>query len=89
MMALVFAFLLGIGNFAAHKAVINSGHPLIAQVPWFFTLLGGRFSLLLEFVMLLGTMLMVADGATGWAWFYAVYSAVNFASAWLILTGRI
>ena len=27
--------------------------------------------------------------AQGWAWFYALYSAVNAASAWLILSGRI
>lgn len=88
-MVIVIAFLLGIGNFAAHKAVLESRHPILDQVPWFFTLLGGRFSLLLEFVMLLGTMLMVADGAASWAWFYAAYSAVNFTSAWLILSGRI
>lgn len=88
-MAIMIAFLLGIGNFAAHKAVLESGHPIIAQVPWFFNLLGGRFSLLVEFAMLLGTLLMVAQGETGWAWFYGAYSAVNFASAWLILTGRI
>jgi hypothetical protein len=88
-MALILAFFLGIGNFAAHKAVLESRHPILAQVPWFFALLGGRFSLLVEFVMLAGTMLMIASGATGWAWFYAAYSGVNFASAWLILSGRI
>jgi hypothetical protein len=88
-MVLFLAFLLGIGNFAAHKAVIESRHPILAQVPWFFTLLGGRFSLLVEFAMLVGTMLMIGNGATGWAWFYAAYSGMNFASAWLILSGRI
>ena len=87
--AIVLAFLLGIGNFAAHKAVLESRHPILEQVPWFFTLLGGRFSLLVEFAMLLGTMLLVSTGAIGWAWFYALYSAVNFTSAWLIVSGRI
>lgn len=82
-------FLLGIGNFALHRAVLNSRHPLLAQVPWLFGPLGGRFSLLVEFVMLLGAMLMVAGGSAGWAWFYAAYSALNASSAWLILTGRI
>ncbi len=88
-MAIVFAFLLGIGNFAAHKAVLESRHPILEQVPWFFTLLGGRFSLLVEFGMLLGTLLMVSTGATGWAWFYGFYSLVNFASAWMIVSGKI
>lgn len=67
-MAIFFLFLLGIGNFAMHKAVLESGHALLGQVPWFFHLLGGRFSLLVEFLMLLGTMLMVAQGSAGWAW---------------------
>jgi hypothetical protein len=34
-------------------------------------------------------MLMVSGGSAGWAWFYAGYSAVNSASAWLILSGRV
>ncbi len=88
-MFVALTFLLGIGNFAVHRAVLNSGHPLLAQVPWLFQLLGGRLSLLIEFAMLLGTMLMVSDGSAGWAWFYAGYSAVNAGSAWMILSGRI
>jgi len=87
--AIFFLFLLGIGNFAMHKAVLESGHALLGQVPWFFHLLGGRFSLLVEFLMLLGTMLMVSQGSTGWAWGYAVYSVVNSLSVWLIMSGRI
>ena len=88
-MALIFVFLLGIGNFAVHKMVLSSRHPLLGQVPWFFNMLGGRFSLGLEFAMLLGALLMVHQGAGEWAWFYAGYSLVNLASAWLILSGRI
>lgn len=88
-MALIIAFFLGIANFAAHRAVLESGHPFLAQVPWFFHSLGGRFSLLVEFVMLLGSMLMIGGGSTGWAWFYAIYSISNGVSAWLIVTRRI
>jgi len=88
-MAILTLFLLGIANFAMHKAVLESGHPLLGQVPWFFHLLGGRFSLGVEFVMLLGSMAMVADGSTGWAWGYAAYSGLNGLSAWLILTDRV
>lgn len=88
-MFVVLTFLLGIGNFAVHRAVLNSGHPLLGHVPWLFRMMGGRFSLMIEFIMLLGAMLMVSGGSNGWAWFYAGYSAVNAGSAWLILSGRV
>jgi hypothetical protein len=88
-MAVILVFLLGIGNFAVHKAVLESRHPLLGRVPGFFNLLGGRFSLGLEFVMLLGALLMVNRGAGVWALFYTGYSLVNLGSAWLILSRRI
>jgi len=88
-MAIFLLFVLGIANFAMHKAVLESRHPLLGRVPWFFHLLGGRFSLLVEFLMLLAAMLMVAAGSAGWAWIYAAYSAANVLGAWLILTGRV
>jgi hypothetical protein len=88
-MGLILAFFCGIANFAMHKAVVESGHPLLAQVPWLFYAQGGRFGLGIEFIMLLGAMLMIAGGSTGWALGYGVYSLVNAASAWLILSRRI
>lgn len=88
-MAILIMFLLGIANFAAHKAVLESGHPLLGQMPWFVHLLGGRASFVVEFLMLLGAMLMVASGAVGWAWGYGVYTLLNGLSAWLILSGRV
>ena len=88
-MAILLLFLLGVANFAMHKAVLESGHPLLGQMPWFIHLLGGRFSLLVEFFMLLGAMLMAAQGSALWAWGYAIYSGLNAISAWLILSGRV
>ena len=88
-MALFFCFLLGIANFALHRAVLDSGHPVLAQVGWLFRSLGGRGSLVAEFVLLTGTMLLVARGTSAWAWGYAVYSASNALSAWLILNGKV
>ena len=88
-MAIVLLFLLGVANFAMHKAVLESGHPLLGQTPWFVHMLGGRFSLGVEFLMLLGAMLMVDTGALGWAWGYGVYSVVNGLAAWLILSRRV
>lgn len=88
-MGVILIFLLGIANFAVHKAVLDSRHPLLGQVPMFFHLLGGRFSLVVEFLMLLGALLMVSQGSGGWLWLYLGYSGVNAVSAWLILTGRV
>jgi hypothetical protein len=88
-LALIFLFLLGIGNFAMHKAVLESRHVILAQMPWLFEPLGGRFSLIIEFGLLLGSMLMAAEGSLGWVWGYAVYTALDALSAWMILSGRV
>lgn len=89
MLSIVFVFCFGVLNFAAHKAVIESGHPMLAQVPWFFQSLGGRLSLVVEFAMLLGAMIMAAAGSVGWAWAYGFYTGLNGLSAWLIFSGRV
>lgn len=88
-MLLFFAFLLGVGNFAAHRAVLDSQHPLLQRMPDFYHVGGGKLGLAFEFAMLTGAMLLIADGSATWAWFYALYSAVNLGSAWLLVTGRI
>jgi len=88
-MAIVLTFLLGIGNFAMHKAVLESRHPLLGQVPWFVHLLGGRVSLITEFLLLLGAMLLVAEGYPAWGWTYLAYSVLNGLAAWLILSRRV
>lgn len=88
-MAILLTFLFGIGNFAVHKAVLESGHPVLRQLPWMSNIRGGRFSLGLEFLVLLGALLLVGQGATGWAWGYAAYTLLNGFSGWLILTHRV
>lgn len=88
-MALVLVFLMGIANFAMHCAVLNSGHPILAQIGWLYRPLGGRFSLMVEFALLLGTMLLVVSGGAWWAWGYGLYTGMNALSAWLILTGKV
>jgi hypothetical protein len=87
-MAILVLFVLGTLNFALHRAVLESGHPLLGQVPWFFHMLNGRFSLVVEFGMLLAAMLMTASGAALWTWGYGCYSLANVLGAWLILTDR-
>ncbi len=88
-MAIIVAFLCGIANFALREAVLDSRHPMLGQAPWFVHLLGGKSGLAIEFVMLLGSMLMIAAGSLGWLWGYGAYSLVNAVSAWLILSRRI
>jgi hypothetical protein len=89
LMGLILAFICGVLNFAMHKAVLESRHPLLNQLPWMFHSLGKRAGFAVEFVMLLGSMMMIAAGSTGWAWGYLIYSLVNGLAAWLILSHRI
>jgi len=87
-MAILLTFLLGIGNFALHKAVIESRHPVIGLLPRFLTSGGGRGSMIAEFAILLAVLLLVANGHAAWSWAYLVYSGSNAVAAWLILSHR-
>ena len=82
-------FGLGVVNFALHSAVLKSGHPLVEQMPDLFRALGGRLSLVAEFLVLLAAMLLAANGWSALVWAYAGYSALNGVSAWAILKRRI
>ncbi|MFC3175067.1 hypothetical protein ACFOD9_12480 [Novosphingobium bradum] len=88
-MALAMVFLMGVANFAMHRAVLDSGHPILGQIGWLYRSLGGRFSLAVEFALLVGTMLLIASGGEWWAWGYGLYTAMNALSAWLILSGKL
>ncbi len=87
--AILFVFLLGIGNFALHGAVLSSDHPALARMAWLVGRLGGRGSLLLELVVLMLALLLVDHAGVAWAWAYFGYSALNALGAWLILTNRL
>ncbi|MFL0355143.1 hypothetical protein ACI5KX_01585 [Erythrobacter sp. GH1-10] len=87
-LAVIVIFLLGIGNFALNRAVLESGHPILDQMPSFVSMLGGRLSLVAEFLVLLLALLLVANGWLGVTWAYVAYSALNALAAWIILTGR-
>lgn len=88
-MLIAVIFLLGIANFALHKAVLESGHPLLGRMPWYVHLLGGRLTLATEFLVLLAAMLLTATGWAGVAWLYLGYTALNALSAWLIFSGKV
>ena len=87
MLALALVFFCGVFNFAAHKAVLESGHRVLARIPLLSRPAGGRISLMLEFAVLLAAMVAVASGTTGWAWIYGLYTALNVAGAWLLVGG--
>jgi hypothetical protein len=89
MPALLLTFLLGVANFALHKAVLECGHPLLGRVPGFLHMLGGRAGLIAEFLVLLGAMLLVGAGNPGWALAYLGYTGFNAIAAWLIISRRV
>lgn len=87
-MALAIVFLCGICNFAAHRAVIASGHPLVRQMHRATVLLRPPVTLGVEFGALLVALLVVAQGSTDWAWAYVLYTLGSGWTAWALLTGR-
>lgn len=88
-MGIAIIFVLGIVNFAMHRAVLESGHAIVRTMRESSSIFTARFTLGLEFGLLLVAMLLVAYGHTGWGWTYGIYTAINACTAWLILTRRI
>ena len=88
-MAILIIFLLGVGNFALHRALLDSGHPLLAQMPWLTHALTRNLSLRVELLILVGGLLLVSRGLVWGALAYLCYSLLNAISAWLILSGRV
>lgn len=88
-MLIALLFALGVANFAIHKAVLESGHPLLDALPGLLRRGQGRLSLLFEFVVLLAAMTMTANGWSGAAVVYLFYSLFNLLAGWMVLDGRI
>jgi len=85
LIATIVIFLCGTANFAMHRWMIESGHPLVmAATRPIQRLLGRNATYVFEFTLLAGTM----AAASRW-WFpalmlYGVYTALNAAAiAWL------
>ncbi len=89
-MYLIACFFLGIGNFAMHKAVVESGHPFVEDTKLYFGRYFGRNgSYALEFAILAGAMLMAYSGS-GWiVMAYVMYTLFNALSAWLLLSNKL
>ena len=89
MLPVLLTALLGVGNFAMHKAVLESRHAILEQMPALLRSLGGKASLIAEFVLLLGALLLVANGYPAWGLGYLLYTLLNGLSAWLILSRKV
>ncbi len=89
-MLFVLCFLAGIANFAMQKAVLESGHPFVEQVKASFgVIVGERFSLVLDFIVLAGVLIFVFHGNVFAAIVYLGYTAFNAVAAWAILSDRL
>jgi hypothetical protein len=83
-------FFLGIGNFAMHKAVVESGHPFVEDTKYYFGRHFGRHgSYILEFAILAGAMLIAYDSGLWIMVTYFIYTALNAVAAWMLLSGRV
>ncbi|WP_435419101.1 hypothetical protein WAB17_05975 [Parerythrobacter aurantius] len=87
-MSLVPVFLLGIANFALHRAVLAARHPFLDSVRAIGGGVGGKLSLYLEFLVLVAALMLARLGYPGVAWVYATYSGLNALTAWLLLSRR-
>lgn len=88
-MVLVITFLLGMGNFACHTAVLGSGHNAIAALSDSTLRVARVASFALEFGLLCGALYAAEMGQFHWTWLYAGYTLVNLGAAWSIVTGRL
>lgn len=88
-MLIILTFLMGVANFALHKAVLASRHPLFEGTRGVLPRGVGGFTLAVEFVVLLAAMAFAFNEA-GWAAAaYAIYTVANGFAAWMILSRRL
>lgn len=88
-MSIALVFVMGVANFALHRAVLSTRHPMLAETALMRSKIGGRLTLAIEFVVLIAA-LGFAYGGSAWAIFaYGGYTIANALAAWLILSRRI
>lgn len=87
-MALAIVFVLGVANFALHRAVLESGHALARAMARSGRAGAAWVTLGLEFAVL-AVALLAVRAEPAWAWAYVFYSLFNALAAWAILTRRI
>lgn len=88
-MGIMLAFILGIANFAGQRAMLESGHPMLAALPASAFRVARAASLALEFVLLLAAMLALRSGVNYWLGLYAGYTMINIGAAYMLVSKRI
>lgn len=89
-MLLILCFLMGVGNFAMHKAVAESRHPYVEDTKRYFGMhFGKNASYAIELTFLIGALLFAHEGSLLITGFYLVYTLLNVFATWMLLTGRV
>lgn len=88
-MLLIVCFFMGTANFAMHRAVAESGHPFVEDSKRYFrTYFGPYGSYAIELAFLIGAMWLAHEGSLAVSLLYAVYTAINGAATWWLLSGK-
>ncbi len=87
-MGLIICFILGVINFASHKAVMESGHPFVEDTKLYFGRHFGKYGgYAIEFCILLGGL--IYSSSFGFIILYIAYSALNIATAWMLINRKL
>ncbi len=86
LMALV--FIMGIVNFALHRAVLARWSSIVDGIAQSPSRNAGRFTLGIEFGVLVAALLFASDGGDWAVWAYAIYTFANVLAAWLVFSRR-
>lgn len=80
---------MGVGNFAMHKAVAESGHPFVEDAKRQFSRYFSPYgSYAIELALLIGAMWLANEGSLAVSVLYGAYTAVNGVATWLLLSGK-
>jgi hypothetical protein len=88
-MLLIVCFVMGVANFAMHKAVSESGHPFVEETKLYFSPQFSPYgSYAIELVLLIGALWFAHEGSLAVSLTYSVYTGINAVATWLLLSGR-
>ena len=88
-MLLILCFVMGVANFAMHKAVSESGHPFVEETKRHFSPQFSPYgSYAIELALLIAALWFAHDGSLAVALTYGVYTGINAVATWLLLSGR-
>lgn len=84
-MLVLVATIMGVANFAMHRALVESDHPLLARARVAYQrVLGRHGSYLLEFLVLVCGLAFAARGSVGGTLLYALYTGTNAGGLWML-----